>query len=127
MPAILHTASGHTYARVHSLAGVRGDLVVPNDDLAGSIESSDEWIRRRTGILTRRRASRNVQVHDLAEAAGRAAVELAGLEPGQIDVVIVSTVSWMQPTPAMAPIVAHRIGASPAAAAYDVNAGCAGC
>jgi 3-oxoacyl-[acyl-carrier-protein] synthase-3 len=99
---------------------------VPNDELVGPIDSSDEWIRRRTGIVTRRRAGRDERVEDLAERAGRRAIEAAGIDPADVDVVIASTVSWMRPTPGMAPVVAGRIGASPSAAAYDVNAGCAG-
>jgi 3-oxoacyl-[acyl-carrier-protein] synthase-3 len=115
-----------SWSRILSVGGVRGGLEVPNGDLVAQIDSSDEWIQRRTGIVTRRRAPREVHVEDLAEAAGRAAVRAAGLDPAQIDVVIVSTVTWMRATPAMAPIVANRIGASPSAAAYDINAGCAG-
>ena len=122
----LQSARPASHSRLLGVAGVRGDLVVTNEELAGPIDSSDEWIQRRTGIVTRRRAPRDVLVQDLAEAAGRDAIAAAGIEPGDLDVVIVSTVSWMQPTPAMAPVVAERLGASPSAAAYDVNAGCAG-
>jgi len=109
-----------------SVAGVRGPQLVTNEELVGPIDSSDEWIRRRTGIETRARAPREVLVQDLAEAAGREAIAASGLDPSQIDVVIVSTVTWMQATPGMAPVVAARLGVSPGAAAYDVNAGCAG-
>jgi len=109
-----------------AVAGTRGSQRVTNDELAGPIDSSDEWIRRRTGIETRARAPRDVLVQDMAEAAGREAIAASGLAPAEIDVVIISTVSWMQPTPGMAPVVAARLGVSPSAAAYDVNAGCAG-
>jgi 3-oxoacyl-[acyl-carrier-protein] synthase-3 len=126
MTTSLRSAQPNTFSRILSVGGVRGELVVPNDDLTEAIQSSDEWIQRRTGIITRRRAPQNVLVEDLAEAAGRAAVDAAGIDAAEIDVVIASTVTWMQPTPGMAPIVAARIGASPSAAAYDVNAGCAG-
>ena len=108
-----------------SVAGIRGSRRVTNDELAEAINSSDEWIRRRTGIETRAWAPRDVLVHDLAEAAGREALAASGLDPAEIDVVIVATTSWIQPTPGMAPVVAARLGASPNAAAYDVNAGCA--
>ncbi|BDZ50363.1 beta-ketoacyl-[acyl-carrier-protein] synthase III [Frondihabitans sucicola] len=126
MSPTLRSAEPSTFSRILAVGGVRGEYVVPNDDLVGPIDSSDEWIQRRTGIVSRRRASQGVLVQDLAEGAGRSAVEAAGVDPALIDVVIISTVSWMQPTPGMAPIVANRIGASPSAAAYDVNAGCAG-
>ncbi len=122
----LQSAKPAAHSRIMAVSGARGELVVPNDDLAEAVGSSDEWIRRRTGIVTRRRAPRDVLVQDLAEQAGRDALETAGIEPGEIDAVIVSTVSWMQPTPGMAPVVAARLGISPSAAAYDVNAGCAG-
>jgi 3-oxoacyl-[acyl-carrier-protein] synthase-3 len=122
----LQAAPTSGFSRIIALGGARGGLIVPNDDLVGPIDSSDEWIRRRTGIVTRRRASRDEHVEDLAERAGRRAIEASGVDPADIDVVIASTVSWMRPTPGMAPVVAARIGASPSAAAYDVNAGCAG-
>lgn len=126
MTRSLRSAPVAGHAALKSIAGARGDRVVANDELIGPIASSDEWIRRRTGIVTRRRASHDVHVEDLAERAGRRAIEAAGIDPAEIDVVIAATVSWMQPTPGMAPVVAARIGASPSAAAYDVNAGCAG-
>ena len=126
MSAQLKSAPASGFSRILAVSGARGEEIVPNDQLAGAIDSSDEWIRRRTGIITRRRAPRDVLVQDLAEQAGRDAVTAAEVDPADIDAVIVSTVSWMQPTPGMAPVVAARIGASPSAAAYDVNAGCAG-
>jgi 3-oxoacyl-[acyl-carrier-protein] synthase-3 len=122
----LQSAPVSGFSRILALGGARGELVVPNDDLVGPIDSSDEWIRRRTGIVTRRRAPKEQHVEDLAERAGARAIAAAGIDPAEVDVVIASTVSWMRATPGMAPIIAARIGASPSAAAYDVNAGCAG-
>ncbi|WIB64324.1 beta-ketoacyl-ACP synthase 3 [Curtobacterium sp. MCBD17_040] len=122
----MRSATTTTASRIISVGGVRGDLVVPNDDLVGSIDSSDEWIRRRTGIVTRRHARKEVLVEDLAEQAGRSAIEAAGIDPEQVDVVIVASISWMQTTPAMAPLVAHRLGTGPGTAAFDANAACAG-
>jgi 3-oxoacyl-[acyl-carrier-protein] synthase-3 len=126
MARTLRSARPAGFSRILSVGGARGELIVSNDEIAEALDSSDEWIRRRTGIITRRRAPRDVLVQDLAEQAGRSTLGAAGIEPSDVDVVIVSTVSWMQPTPGMAPVVAARLGASPAAAAYDVNAGCAG-
>ena len=122
----MRSAATTTHSRILSVGGVRGDLVVPNDALTGPIDSSDEWIRRRTGIVTRRHARKEVLVEELAEGAGRAAIEASGLDPEQIDVVIVASISWMQTTPAMAPLVAHRLGTGPGTAAFDANAACAG-
>jgi 3-oxoacyl-[acyl-carrier-protein] synthase III len=122
----MRSATMSTQSRILSVGGVRGDLVVPNDDLVGPIDSSDEWIRRRTGIVTRRIARKEVLIEDMAEAAGRSAIEASGLDPEQIDVVICASISWMRTTPAMAPLVAHRLGTGAGTAAFDANAACAG-
>ena len=121
----LTQSSGPAFSRILGLGGVRGERVVPNDDLVGPIDSSDEWIRQRTGIVTRRRAEPGTDVLDLAEQAARAAIENAGLTGADIDAVILSTVTYFHQTPAGAAIVADRIGANPAAA-YDISAACAG-
>ena len=121
----LTQATGPAHSRILGLGAVRGENVVTNDDVAGPIDSSDEWIRQRTGIVTRRRASAGTDVVDLAEAAARAAVADAGLQGSDIDAVLLSTVTYFHQTPAAAAIVADRIGATPAAA-YDVSAACAG-
>src|SRR5690606_27958766 len=86
---------------------------------------SDEWIRQRTGIITRRRAGADKDVLDLAEAASRKALDAAGLTGADIDAVIISTITHMHMTPSAAAILADRLGATPAAA-YDVSAACAG-
>ena len=121
----LTQATGPAHSRILGLGAVRGENVVTNDDIAGPIDSSDEWIRQRTGIVTRRRASAGTDVVDLAEQAARAAVADAGLQGSDIDAVLLSTVTYFHQTPAAAAIVADRIGATPAAA-YDISAACAG-
>lgn len=113
------------YARILGVGGVRGENVVTNDDVAGPIDSSDEWIRQRTGIVTRRRASSDVSLLDLTEGAARRALDAAGVAADQIDTVILSTVTYFEQTPAAAAVLADRIGAKPAAA-YDISAACAG-
>ncbi len=125
MTATLKQASGPQFSRVLGIGGVRGENTVTNDDVAGPIDSSDEWIRQRTGIITRRRAGADTDVVDLAEGAAREALAAAGLTGEDIDVVILSTVTYFHQTPAAAAIVADRIGANPAAA-YDISAACAG-
>lgn len=112
-------------SRILSVGAARGDLVVPNDDLVGPIDSSDEWIRQRTGIITRVRASEGIDAVDLAETASREAIERAGLDASQIDAVIVSTISNTVQTPSMAALLTDRIGATPAPA-FDISAACAG-
>jgi len=121
----LQQSHGPQFTRILSVGAARGDLVVPNDDLVGPIDSSDEWIQQRTGIITRTRASQDVQAVDLATDAAREAIERSGIDPQQIDAVIVATISNTQQTPSMAAVVADRVGTTPAAA-YDVNAACAG-
>ncbi|AMM21000.1 3-oxoacyl-ACP synthase [Frondihabitans sp. PAMC 28766] len=123
-PTLLQN-SGHAFTRILALGAARGDLTVTNDDIAGPINSSDEWIRQRTGVVTRKRASRDVGAVDLAETAAREAIDRAGLTPEQIGIVLVSTVSNTTLTPSMATLLAERIGAKPAAA-YDISAACAG-
>ncbi len=121
----LAQSTGAAHARILGIGGVRGADVVTNDDVAGPIDSSDEWIRQRTGIITRRRATADVDVLDLAEGAARAALDHAGLTAADVDAVIVATTTYFHQTPAAAAVVADRLGALPAAA-YDVSAACAG-
>jgi len=121
----LKQASGPQYTRIYSYGAARGGDVVPNDDLVGPIDSSDEWIRQRTGIETRVRAPHDVMAVDLATDAAREAVAKSGVDPSQIDLVLIATISNEQRTPSMSAIVADRIGANPAPA-YDMNAACAG-
>ena len=65
----LRAAQPVQHARILGVGGVRGENVVVNDDIVGPINSSDEWIRQRTGIVSRRRAAEDVTVADLAEQA----------------------------------------------------------
>jgi len=121
----LHQSHGPEFTRIYSYGAARGDRVVPNDDLVGPIDSSDEWIQQRTGIITRTRASADILAVDLATDAAREAIERSGVPADQIDLVIIATISNVQQTPSMAAVVADRVGSNPAAA-YDVNAACAG-
>ncbi|AZZ55412.1 beta-ketoacyl-ACP synthase III [Rathayibacter iranicus] len=121
----LTQSSGSAYTRILGIGAARGDLVVPNDDLIEPINSSDEWIRQRTGIIERRRASADIHAIDLATTASLEAIEKAGIRPEQIGVVLVSTISNTVQTPSLAALLADRIGANPAPA-YDISAACAG-
>jgi 3-oxoacyl-[acyl-carrier-protein] synthase-3 len=121
----LRQKTGPQFTRILAIGAARGDLSVPNDDLVGPIDSSDEWIRQRTGIVERKRASHDVFAVDLAESASIEAIEGAGIIPSQIGAIIVSTISNPVITPSLATHLAERIGA-PAAAAYDISAACAG-
>lgn len=113
------------YSRIYSLGAARGDLVVTNDDIAGPIDSSDEWIRQRTGIITRRRAGKDQSLMDMAVLASNQAIERAGINPQEIGAVIFSTISHPFQTPSAATLLAEKIGANPAPA-FDISAACAG-
>jgi 3-oxoacyl-[acyl-carrier-protein] synthase III len=121
----LKQATGAKYTRIYSLGAARGDLNVTNEEIIGPINSSDEWIRQRTGIITRKRASAGILAVDLAITAAREAIEKSGVPADQIDLVLCATISNVQQTPSMAAVVADAVGSNPAAA-YDVNAACAG-
>ncbi|WGH91097.1 ketoacyl-ACP synthase III [Auritidibacter ignavus] len=112
-------------SRILSVGAYRPTLVVPNDDIVEPIDSSDEWIRQRTGIITRHRADAETSVVDMATAAAEDALTSAGMTGDQIDAVIISTVTFPFATPSAAAKVADNIGASPAPA-YDISAACAG-
>ena len=113
------------FSRIHGIGAFRPDVIVSNDDVCQWIESSDEWIRQRTGIITRHRADKGTSVVDMAELAGRDALAHAGIDGSALDAVIVSTVTHPFATPSAAAQVADRLGATPAPA-YDVSAACAG-
>jgi 3-oxoacyl-[acyl-carrier-protein] synthase-3 len=113
------------FSRIYSLGAARGDLVVTNDEVAGPIDSSDEWIRQRTGIVTRRRASKDMSLMDMAVAASLEAIEKAGIDPKEIGAVLFSTITHPFQTPSAATLLADKIGANPAPA-FDISAACAG-
>jgi 3-oxoacyl-[acyl-carrier-protein] synthase-3 len=123
--ATLSTTTGAAYARIWGVGGYRPDRVVTNDEICEHIDSSDEWIRERTGIISRRYAAPEETVVDMASAAAVEALKTAGITASQVSTVIVATVTHPYQTPAAAPMVADRIGATPAVA-FDISAACAG-
>ena len=112
-------------SQILAYGAARGDLVVPNDDLVGPIDSSDEWIRQRTGIVTRTRASAEVGVKDLSLTAAKEAIVRSGIALETLDAIIVSTISFPYPTPSLATLLAGELG-RPEVIAYDISAACAG-
>lgn len=112
-------------SRIVAVGGARGENLVTNDEIAGPINSSDEWISQRTGIKTRARAHAETTILDLATRAAQDALTRAGLTGSQISTVLVSTVTHFEQTPALATQVADAVGATPAPA-YDISAACAG-
>jgi len=121
----LHQPTGPAHTRIYAYGAARGEKIVPNDDLVGPIDSSDEWIRQRTGIVTRTRANAETTAIELSTDAAAEAIARSGVDPADVDAVIVATISNPKQTPSVSAIVADRVGANPAAA-YDVNAACAG-
>jgi 3-oxoacyl-[acyl-carrier-protein] synthase III len=101
------------------------DRVVTNDDLKQYVDTSDEWIRERTGIRERRMASKDEALSDIALPASRDALAQAGVEGKDIDLLIVATVTPDMAFPSTGAILADKLGAVDAAA-YDLSAGCTG-
>src|SRR5438309_8318864 len=101
------------------------ERVLTNEELSTIVETSDEWIMERTGIRERRIAAPEEALSDLALPAARAALERAGLQGSDIDLIIVATVTPDMAFPSTAAIVADQLGAKDAAA-YDLSAGCTG-
>ncbi|PRB72596.1 beta-ketoacyl-ACP synthase III [Arthrobacter sp. MYb213] len=125
MTAQLLTPTPNAYSAILGTGSFRPDVVVTNDDVCQWIDSSDEWIRQRTGIITRHRADANTSVLDMAQGAAQAALEDAGISAAQLDTVIVATVTFPHATPSAAAALADLLGATPAPA-YDISAACAG-
>ncbi len=101
------------------------DRVVPNAELEGLVDTSDEWIVARTGIKERRFAAPEEALTDIALPAARRALEDAGVSASDVDLLIVATVTPDMAFPSSAALLADSLGATDAAA-YDLSAGCTG-
>ena len=99
--------------------------IVANEQIAPGLGVEPDWIERRTGIRERRRVSDGTQLVELAAAAGRRALDGAGIDAALLDLVILATVSQEHPLPTYAARVATRVGAH-AAGAFDLGAACTG-
>jgi 3-oxoacyl-[acyl-carrier-protein] synthase-3 len=102
------------------------ERVLTNHDLSRLVDTSDEWIRARSGIRERRIAAAEEATSDMAVQAGLRALADAGAKASEIDLLIVATVTPDHPMPATACIVQHRLGVPNEAACFDVNAACSG-
>ncbi len=122
---MISTRRGSEHARILATGARRPDRVVTNEEICEVLDSSDEWIRTRTGIVTRRFAAPGETVVDLAAPAAEQAVQRAGLAAGDIDAVIVATSTHMVSMPSAAALTAARIGAGPATT-FDLSTACAG-
>lgn len=120
----LNTSQVTRCSRIAAIGAARPGVVVSNEDLVEKIDSSDEWIRTRTGITARHRADAQTSVFDLGLEAAQKALRGAGVSGGQLGAVIVSTVTHPYATPSMASKLAAELGST--APAYDISAACAG-
>ena len=121
----LKSTTGPAGARVLGLGAYRPRRRVTNDELAQTMDTSDEWIQTRVGIAERRWASEDETLVDMAVAAGGKALAASGLSPDAVDLVIVASASLRVPIPGIGPQVAYRLGVN-RPGAFDLNAGCAG-
>ncbi|MEV5432071.1 beta-ketoacyl-ACP synthase III [Streptomyces sp. NPDC052701] len=112
-------------SRITAVGHYQPARVLTNEDLAGMVDTSDEWIRTRVGIRTRRIAGPDEPVDELAAHAAAKALAAAGRAPADVDLVLVATSTAIDRSPNMAARVAARLGI-PSPAAMDVNVVCAG-
>jgi 3-oxoacyl-[acyl-carrier-protein] synthase III len=122
---MIGAAKGGVAVSITGLGVKVPDRVVTNDDLKQYVDTSDEWIRERTGIRERRMASKDEALSDIALPASRDALAQAGIDGADVDLLIVATVTPDMAFPSTGAILADKLGATDAAA-YDLSAGCTG-
>jgi 3-oxoacyl-[acyl-carrier-protein] synthase-3 len=120
----LQVSAPTLHARISGIGGYRPRRVVHNNEIVDRIDSSDEWIRERSGIIERRWAGEGESVIDMSMFAARPALEMAGIEGADLDAILLATVSWPYQTPAAAPLVAKEFGST--AMALDISSACSG-
>jgi 3-oxoacyl-[acyl-carrier-protein] synthase-3 len=122
---MIGATSGELNVSITGLGVHVPDRVVTNDELSQHVDTSDEWIRERTGIRERRMAAKDEALSDVALPAAQTALQQAGVEGKDIDLLLVATVTPDMMFPSTAAILADRLGSADAAA-YDLLAGCTG-
>ncbi|MEW6729137.1 MAG: beta-ketoacyl-ACP synthase III [Pseudomonadota bacterium] len=113
------------FSRITGTGGYLPEKILTNQDLERMVETTDEWIRERTGIEKRHIAAEHESTVDLAEQAARRALESAGIEGKDLDLIIVATTTPDRIFPSTACLLQDRIGAN-GCAAFDVQAVCTG-
>lgn len=116
--------TGRRFARISGLGSALPSRVVPNSYFERLVDTSDEWIRDRTGIRERRFAGEGETTASLSADAAARALESAGADPGSVDLLIVATCTPDRPLPATGAFVQARLGMT--CPAFDLNAACAG-
>ena len=124
MSKVIATKTG-SESQILAVGSYRPKRLVPNSEIVDRIESSDEWIQQRTGIESRRFADESESLLDMATWAAEAALKNAKLTITDIDTIIVATITFPFQAPSAATAILQRLG-HPKAAAFDINAACAG-
>ena len=124
MSKVIATKTG-SESQILAVGSYRPKRLVPNSEIVDRIESSDEWIQQRTGIESRRFADESESLLDMATWAAQAALKNAKLAITDIDTIIVATITFPFQAPSAATAILQRLG-HPKAAAFDINAACAG-
>ena len=115
-----------TYARISGTGSYLPEKIVTNRDLEELVDTSDQWIRERTGIAERRMAGDDETCADLALAAARNALEAADVAPEEIGLIVLATCTPDRVFPSTACLVQQRLGIQSGAMAFDVSAACSG-
>ena len=113
------------YARIAGTGSYLPEKVLTNDDLSKIVDTSDEWIAARTGIRERHVAAEGETTGDLAYHAAVRAMEAAGVEASELDLIVLGTTTPDLIFPSTACLLQHRLGAN-GCPAFDVNAACSG-
>jgi 3-oxoacyl-[acyl-carrier-protein] synthase-3 len=123
-PRARHNFEGQTCSII-SVGSYVPERILSNADLEKMVDTTDEWILSRTGIKERRIAAHHQATSDLAAKAACLAMERAKISPGEIDLIILATITPDMPFPSTACLVQEKIGAQKAAA-FDIQAACSG-
>lgn len=121
----IQSPSMQRHSKIMSVGVYRPRRSVPNSEIIAAIDSSDEWIKERSGIHARRIASEDESVVSMSVAAAKSALERAGISAEQLGAVICATVTYPFQTPSAATDIALQLGA-PKVPAFDISAACAG-
>ena len=121
----INSPSAQRYSKIMSVGVYRPRRSVPNSEIVEAIYSSDEWIKERSGIHSRRIADADESVISMSVAAAKSALERAGISAEQLGAVICATVTYPFQTPSAATDIALQLGA-PKVPAFDISAACAG-
>jgi 3-oxoacyl-[acyl-carrier-protein] synthase III len=121
----LRLSQGAAATRILGIGSTQPERVVTNDELSKIMDTNDQWIRERVGIAERRFGDEKDTVVSMAVEAGSKAIAAAGLDPADVDTVLVATCTATVPIPNAAAQVAELVGVK-AAGGFDLNAACAG-